>query len=519
MGKSSYSTKIAMGALALMGYLGNVNSAEAQQSMRQNRILSRNEENSATGEGVLLKDFAYKMNFAPNTKVNNIINNLGLVPNTKVSLDSAFGLYAQKGEVSYNVVGGREGLRSVLSTLRKNKNPDGKEKASIHYIEGLLRNTSPSDTASVGALERAVRDKVIDVGREAKNVVSGRYVFIAKSKAMEGYEANSIPIIVDIKNSSYSHSHKYVEAVPSAKITAKKNVPAKTQSSKDNAAKEKALRENLALERHKLDSLNQVSAERALRQAYLTDSTKKAIARDNAIKAKQYSDSVSDAKAKAREQFVRDSVEKIKTVAKENSRKKFVADSTTNANKPRTRFGVEASYGSNSEGLVGAFLEVPLNSSVSIEGFGDYFVSSGKAKTNVRTDTTLRERELIGPGTYKQRTDEITTTSEDEAIVDVGLGLLLKAGNVRFNFRGGVGMSSQDGTIDGKSTIAFERNMAPLGQPETITNSMPGKKKNLTEALFSAGAMYDFNKNLSLGVSFNGVGKRSGGRINFRYRF
>ena len=98
-----------------------------------------------------------------------------------------------------------------------------------------------------------------------------------------------------------------------AKITEKKNVPAKTQSSKDNAAKEKALRENLALERHKLDSLNQVSAERALRQAYLTDSTKKAIARDNAIKAKQYSDSVSDAKAKAREQFVRDSVEKFKT--------------------------------------------------------------------------------------------------------------------------------------------------------------------------------------------------------------
>ena len=38
-------------------------------------------------------------------------------------------------------------------------------------------------------------------------------------------------------------------------------------------------------------------------------------------------------------------------------------------------------------------------------------------------------------------------------------------------------MSSQDGTIDGKSTIAFERNMAPLGQPETITNSMPGKRK------------------------------------------
>ena len=516
MGKSSYSTKIAMGALALMGYLGNVNSAEAQQSMRQNRILSRNEENSATGEGVLLKDFAYKMNFAPNTKVNNIINNLGLVPNTKVSLDSAFGLYAQKGEVSYNVVGGREGLRSVLSTLRKNKNPDGKEKASIHYIEGLLRNTSPSDTASVGALERAVRDKVIDVGREAKNVVSGRYVFIAKSKAMEGYEANSIPIIVDIKNSSYSHSHKYVEAVPSAKITEKKNVPAKTQSSKDNAAKEKALRENLALERHKLDSSNQVSAERALRQAYLTDSTKKAIARDNAIKAKQYSDSVSDAKAKAREKFVRDSTENARTEA----RKKFVADSTANANKPKTRFGIEAGYGTNGEAVTGAFVEVPLSSSVSLEGFGNYFVSNGKADTlQVRADTTLRDRQLIGPGTYKQRTDEIITTSEDEAIVDVGLGLLLKAGNVRFNFRGGVGMSSQDGTIDGKSTIAFERNMAPLGQPETITNSMPGKKKNLTEALFSAGAMYDFNRNVSLGVSFNGVGKRSGGRINFRYRF
>ena len=517
MSKSSYLTRIASAAILATGYLAGADSAYAQskpqtnvpvsssQSARQNRILSRNEENSATGEGVLLKDFIYNVN---------------LVPNTKVSLDSAFGLYAQKGNVSYEVVSGRTGLRRVLSELKSAKKPTGKEKASIDYIQGLLGKTWENDANSVGALEMAVKDKIIDVEKEAKDVLSGRYVFVAKSRSLEGYNANSIPIIVDIKNSY--HPHKAAPAV-------KQKVPvvsssAKKEADKRNAAKEKALRDNLALEQRKLEDLRRISAERAERQKFVADS----IIRENRYKFVKDSlareDSLSlVAKNKAleeRKKFVKDSTEEAKKVA---AREKFVADSVAEAIKSRkqnARFGIEVGYGTNNELVTGAFLEFPLNSTVSLEGYGNYFASSGNAYTpRVKSDTTLRERELIGPGTYKQRTDVINTTSKDEATAEAGLGLLLKAENFRFHFRGGAAMVSQEEEIDGKSTILFERNMLPLGQPETITNSMSGKKKNLTQSSFSAGALYDLNKNLALGASFNQVGKRSGGRINLRVRF
>jgi hypothetical protein len=510
-----------------LGYLGNPSSAYsqarisakapvvAQQSAsNQNRILSRNQENSVTGDGVLLKDFIYNFN---------------LKQGSKISLDSAFGLYAQKGNVSYEVVEGREGLKGVLSYLRQNKNPTEKEKASINYIEGLLKRTWEGNKNSVNALERAVQDRVIDVTKEAGNVMGGRYVLKVISPTVGEAKGNTVYAIVDLKNDFYAPGKNVPLATKPvqsqkdslAKVAKARAAKARQKFVKDSTEKEtarqKAMRDDLTLERYKIDSLNQVSAQRAERQKYVTDSTKEAIAREQFVRdsTQAYSDSVSN----ARNRFVKDSVEEVKAVERE----KFVADSITKAiasRKQRTRFGVEAAYGMRNEVVVGAFAEVPFNSGLSAEFYTNYHVKRGDADTTeIKPDTAFRERQLIGPGTYKQRVDETLTTSEKRALAEAGLGLILRTGNVTFNFRGGANVSSQRDTVDGKSTISFERNMLPLGLTEVITNSKGVNKKNLIQPAFSAGVFYDINKDWALGITYNMIGSDNVQRINLRWRF
>ena len=231
------------------------------------------------------------------------------------------------------------------------------------------------------------------------------------------------------------------------------------------------------------------------------------------------------AKLRVQYQSVRDSLATLNRARRD--RELFVKDSLDMAayveqqkgSGLKTRFGLEAGYGTNKEGIAGAFVEVPLTSAISVEGFGDYFVLAGNADSSIKADTTARERQLIGPGTYKDRVDKEITTSEHKSKADFGLGLLLGAGDLRFNVRGGVNLYSMEEETDGESTISFERNGVPLGQPETITNSKGKSKGNSVRASFSAGALYDVNRRFSVGASYDRFGKKNGGRINLRLRF
>mgnify|MGYP001612573062 CR=1 FL=1 len=207
------------------------------------------------------------------------------------------------------------------------------------------------------------------------------------------------------------------------------------------------------------------------------------------------------------------------------SREKKKAKSTR-AEKPRTRFGIEAAVGTNSEFVVGGFVDVPLTSWISLEGFGNVYTSYFARKDKglpIFTESTpvvnVRDRQLIGPGTYKQRIDKITTDVTERAIAEMGAGLAVKMWNFELPLRVGAVLSRKEKRLDGKSTISFDRNGQPLGQPQEITNSKnekPGLKWNLG---LSAGVRYKLTKNLSVGVSGNRTGNVNSVRTNVRYNF
>ena len=192
-------------ALSVLSYLVNPISLSATDQKKktiENRIYSSLPENSASGEGVALKDFVYDIN---------------LNSDSNVKLDEVFGLYAKKGDIQYNVIDAQKGLKNIIVFLEKNLNSrDAQSKseriATINHYKNLLQKTSESDISSLNNLEKAVQDGVIDVRGdslvlpEGWKIKEGKYVLVAKSKSLESgnekYVANSIPLVVNIKFSS-----------------------------------------------------------------------------------------------------------------------------------------------------------------------------------------------------------------------------------------------------------------------------------------------------------------------------
>ncbi len=453
MSKSPYSTKIAVGALALLGYLGTADSAGAQQPARQNRILSAEECLSATGEGIYLKNFCH---------------DIYLRQDSKLSIENRFGLSALKGDVSYSAISAKKGIEYGLAFLATQPKT-GVRDASITYLQNLLDKVPSEDKASVASLNHAVSDGVIEGSELIGKVASGTYAIMTRSRSIQDQIENRMPILVNI---SYDAEKARLDSVSDARVARER------QRVADSTAK----------------------ANRITRDQYVADSTARAI-RDSVAKLPKAGQDASQRHAAS---------PKTET-GKDNEKYDWLTGK---------RIGIEVGYGKDNESVIGAFVEFPVAYRVDLEVFGNYFISPRNADTlNVRADTTLRDRQLIGPGTYKQRTDEIITSSRNEPKIETGLGLILRAGNLSLNFRGGVIMSSQEERVDGRSTISFERNAMPLGNPEVITNSKPSTKKNKTGPVFSAGVLYDFNKHLSVGASVNNFERRSGGRINFRVRF
>ena len=466
----SYKTAIASAAMIAMGYLANPNtvysqfakpqatqkSASVQDTIKktqtlQNRILSKDQSwtFSATGEGIFLKNFVYSLNIDSNS-----------------NCDLEGMLSAVKGDVHYEVMGAKKGLENTLSYLRKIKNQTGEQKASMRYMEGLLKNTEESDSQSVRLLGKSLQDRVIAPQQDSLfvngewQIKEGRYIIMARSetKTFGGvkYVANSVPILVDVRTNSLNVAERknIASFAPFTKPYATADSTAKAREEKERLAKARA------------DSIVKVEARKQIQTSIV---------------------------------------------------KKYVSEDI----KLKTRFGLESAFGTNQEGIVGAFVGVPLDKTVNVEAYGNFYFAKGKpiSSTSV-TDTTFREVELIGPGTYKQRTDEITTITEDKARAEFGAGLSYKISEgLEIPVRAGVVFSKGEETIEGKSTITHERNQLPLGNPEVITNSKKGEGSNSKKFSLSLGALYNLNRNFSVGASFNRVGEANSGRINLRYRF
>ena len=474
MRKSLYNSIIpaAMIALGSLGY----NSANAQQAPDstkkqsqtqtfRNLIYSTDSElnYSACGDGVLLKDF---------------VHNLKLEPDTDIDIKKAF--RSKKGQVTLTAVGTKRGYTDILSYLGKSEPMTDRIKACIDYFRGLSKSTEDSDPKSVSLLEKSLRDGKVDRGDSLfsggqERIKDGRYIFVVRSpEVVENvggirtvYQANSIPFIVDVKTDS------------------------------DGYAKPKV----------NVDSLEEAIRDRVSRQV------RDSLEREKVARDKFVSDSIKEADAeRARERG------KVIVGTKPYGPRK---------EKLKTRYGFEVGAGTNLsgenelEGIVGGFVNIPLSKTISVGGYGDFYVLRGNPiSSGSVTDTLFRGVELIGPGTYKHRVDRTTTKTEDDAKVELGAEFSFRSEKWVFPVRAGVVFSGREETIEGESDVWHERNKKLLGKRETIKGDpMEGESSNSTNFSFSFGADYKLTKNFSVGTSFNRTGEKNSGRLNLRYTF
>lgn len=184
-----------------------------------------------------------------------------------------------------------------------------------------------------------------------------------------------------------------------------------------------------------------------------------------------------------------------------------------------SKLGLEASFGTNNEFVYGAFVDIPVTRNISAEIYADHYALRGDAiHSQNSSEITEREKQLIGPGTYKERTDEIITDIKENIVADFGGGITFKLGEkISLPSRAGFGLVKKNENLEGKSTIKFERNMEPLGEESVITNT---KENEEFKGVLTFGTGLEFNLGkFSIGASFNKVGEKQGGRLNMRYRF
>ena len=426
-------------------------SAQARPQQRprvlHNRILSRNPEYSATGDGRLLKKFVHNFNLSPDTRIN---------------LDSTFELYAERGgNISYDALGFREGLASVIADLRKDSPLTDKDTASIKYLQGLLGKMKESDRNSVNLLKKAVNDKVIDFETDSlKELVNGWYVFVAKSTKQGNYVGNSIPIIVDVK----TPGPIYVQTEPRTPEVVVR----------PGAERERFVADSIAREKARQDSL-----------------------------AREAGEIFVEIKERQEEHPIREKPKHVRTLEEGLS------------------FGLEVGAGANKEdvaGVAGVFARLPVATKFGLEVYADVHLGNVINESN-KTQVTYREKQLIGPETHKLRTDEIKTVSEDEALAEAGAGFLYKVNKaLEVGVRAGVVLSDKDETLYRKSTIEFERNMQKLGDTKVITKTKKKNSGKKSHPSFSLGAWYNFAEKWAAGLSVNRVGEQNSGRLNLKYK-
>ncbi len=473
---------------------------------------------TTAGDGVFAKSYVNKVEISPNSRYN------------------LRGEWKSRDKISYSVIDVKKGLKNEIRNYEKKHfskgmKPSGEEKATLAFYKELYKKVNGNDKKSLKLLENAVRDGVMDSEKDSlyKNGESGLeqglYMVRVKTKS------RSFPVLLYFRKKSFAEVEKESRLEKEVKGEVQK------EKSKEEHIKE-ILEEWKAKAKARADSIS------AAQQKVQKEGTKK----DSLESITKYEEKMferwraelklkEDSIAKAKAQLPDTSyVEKPDTgyivtpfdtsaVPDTSYAKEVAEEKISEGEELSTRFGLEAAVGTNREAVLGGFVEFPLNSWLSLEGYGNYFVKRGKSVfSDLGTQVTQRDRQLIGTGiigpTYKYRVDEIHTTAEERAIADIGAGITFKIkDNLEFPLRIGAGLLSQQKTLDGKNTISFERKGQQLQAPSIITNTEkenPALKGDLT---LSAGARYNLTKKLSVGASFNRIGKKNSGRLNLRHEF
>jgi hypothetical protein len=375
------------------------------------------------------------------------------------------GIFSTRG-LQFSFVDAKHYLEAMARNIGSDSSLTGTERGFRNYVTNLSRHTPRSNPTTLRVLNQAARDGIISPLELRDNngrllVEQGYYMLIAR----KGGE--SVPILF--------HAENYAERTPITGIA------------RQDSSRIARTRDSTTTERPRQPITNPTITARI--QATRDSMARANLQREIAERRVRY-----DATARARRQS--------------RLRHSFEA-------------GLEAEFGENEELDFGAFANIRVIPGVRLEAFGNYTLPSqrGSYLTEQTTDTTERARELIGPGTYKFRTDETTTRAEERGVAEAGLGLTF----IPFRFldlfvREGAKVLEREETIEGRSTIGFERNSLPLGTPQIITNTRYNSS-HITRPSFTAGARLNLSRRLAIEGSYNRVGSQNRGKAGLRFTF
>ena len=421
--------------------------SQPQQQTRaqqiRNTIFSKCPEYSVSGDGILLKNFVF--------------NESGSSDNVKEVISC---LYAQKGDLDYDTLNLERGLANVLSVLRSGpKTPE--KRASIAYLQGLS-GTAPEDT----------------------------YMLIARSPAIEGYNAQSIALLVNKDGAAGQEP----------------GVPRGLRPVRDpEEARPPRGRRDIGIE-PTVSPIEGDTSRAGQREYYDIKVGEKA---DTLVLTVPY-----EKLTPAQRRRVNEAVRGWKKV----SPNVYVF----NKEKRKTDhfgLGLEFLAGTNKELAAGGYFKFGFAPSFAVELGANYaFRQEGPYFLGETNEVTQREDVLVGPGTYHTRTDSIATTTNRKGIAEAGARVVISPTEwLDFFVGGGVRPSDKTTNVYGQSIIGLERNQQ-LIRADTLENTLT-ERSFVYPAFAQGGARFEPLKHVNISVLYEMGGKQKvlkvGAGVNF----
>lgn len=467
---------------------------EKKEAGKANPIYSKGELTSA-GNGFFLTSYVY--------------------PSGEINSDYDFRkMFSSNDKISYSAITSKK----VKSIVDNSKSLDLPVKKHVMNLQRKVMATSPENYRK---FDKAIRNGIL-TQKEMEEIGEGTYAYLVSTgeQGVVGF--------FEIKKNKGGNLERKVEGL---------SEPAEEMQASPDAIKDNPIQEYID------------SGEYLWKEPWKKDALE---AKPGTIENSVVSDKVSHAQSKGPHNYPDTSYSKLKnnifnpvSVQETDSSHAVAVDSLMHPNAQDTlgrktltaledslhtaqdsvqtakgiKFGVEASAGTEMEGVIGGFASVPVFPWLNLEAYAGFFASKGYfIARNASEIITAREKILIGPATYKQRTDKIKTNSKKSPIAEVGMGTIVDLGkNFGIPIRAGVEIFNNEVTKTGSSTIEFERNNALLKAPSIIENTIVENSAGSKFAL-SAGLAYQINSSLSVEALLNS-GLENSGRLKLRWGF
>jgi hypothetical protein len=468
------------GLIAAAGFgvgLGAVNPSVAytqEPTILPNRISSLNSNFSVSGESLILND---------------LVHDLEIDPASRIHLYDAFGLYALRGDVHYEVMGKKEGLEYIEQRLGKD-NLTEREEISLGYFRSILEGAE-IDSASVKKVRRSVEDKVVDAKEDSLFIdgvpqfVDRKYFVVVSSESTGEYLGQSFPFMINLSSTSNEPlAEAQEQAVEAAQDTSRGS-----------------FRDFIYRMTHP-DTTKK--AEGQLIFPWLRQTPQDTLGTE----AQQ---AVVDTILAEREDTAADSLGSLRR----DARRSRYDGAITNPSA-----GLSFEVGSGHYPVVGAFGELPIMKGLSLTADGRYYVSPrGSALNESVTETGLEEREFLAPKVYNTKKDTRTIDSDNDVVADFTAGIMARLQRnleVYFNFGPAVLRREQEETL--RRRLGIEVNGVEE-QTKTIENTRGLPREYRIDRSIRAGLRANVHRNADLGIAFYDVGGNRGINVEGRIRF